>query len=122
MASKSPKIKDRTHENEAKTVSLSGATSSALAAYDQLPYLAMARLAERYKLGELKHGRDNWRKGLGDKQYVLGRLGHVIHHALKAIAIIEGRIEDDGDDNAGAIMWGGAFLAEAQEVLGKNEG
>lgn len=105
----------RKHSKEAKVrTSKSGATSSALVGYDQLPYHAMLRLASRYSLGEFKHGRHNWRKGLKDRQYALNRLGHVIHHALKAIAILEGFLPDDGDDNAGAIMWGGAFLAEYQ--------
>lgn len=108
----------RKHSKEAMIrTSKGGATSSKLEAYDQLPYHAMLRLAARYGLGEIKHGRHNWRKSLTDQKYVLHRLGHVIHHALKAIAIIEGFMPDDGDDNAGAIMWGGAFLAESQEAL-----
>lgn len=107
----------RKHIQEAKVKSKGGATSSALTAYDQLPYHAMKRLADRYGLGEFKHGRHNWRKSLTDRRYVLSRLGHVIHHALKAIAVIEGFVPDDGDDNAGAIMWGGAFLAESQEAM-----
>ena len=102
----------------------SGATSSAIEAFDQLPYHAMRRLALRFSLGEQRHGRHNWRKGLLDKQYVIGRAGHVIRHALKLIAVMEGFIEDDGDDNAAAILWGGAFLVEAEEAMkaaGKRE-
>jgi hypothetical protein len=112
----------RAHKKEAKVVSKSGATSSALPGYDQLPYHAMRLLASRYSLGEAKHGRHNWRKGLNDKDYVIKRLGHVVHHALKAIAILEGFVPDDGDDNAGAIMWGGAFLAEAMHELQNKQG
>ena len=94
----------------------SGALSSAIEAFDQLPYRALLRLALRFGRGEKTYGRHNWRKGLLDKAYVLHRAGHVLKHTLKLIAVLEGFEPDDGDDNAAAIMWGGAFLIEADEA------
>lgn len=107
---------DRTHEEEDKVTHSSGATSSYCPDFGQIPLGALKALALRYELGEKKHGRDNWRKGLADDRYVIERLNHVIYHAMKAINKLEGKLEDNGDDDAGAIMWGGAFLSEALAI------
>jgi hypothetical protein len=104
---------------EVVVVSKGGATSSKIPGIDQIPYSAIIALAKRYSLGEQKHGRDNWKQGLDDKKYMIERLGHVINHAYKQIAILQGDIPDDGDDNAGAIMWGGAMLAEFKKLQGE---
>jgi hypothetical protein len=102
---------------EKVVMSRSGATSSKVPRYDLIPIEALIRVAERYELGLAKHGKDNWRKGLGDKAYLINRATHVIDHALKLIAKLEGYIRDDGDDDIGAILWGGCFLAVAIDHL-----
>ena len=94
-----------------------GATASECPDFAQIPLGALMALARRYELGEKKHGRDNWRKGLADKSYVIARLNHTIYHCLKLVEKIEGKRPLDSDDDAGAIMWGGAFAVEAVKAL-----
>lgn len=108
-------------ENEKIVISKDGATSSACPDFSLIPLDALIALAERYSLGVQKHGKDNWRKGLTDKDYVIQRLNHGIYHALKMINKLEGKIENDGDDDAGAIMWCGAFASEAAKIHLKKE-
>lgn len=97
-----------------------GATSSVCPDFAQIPTAALMSLANRYKLGEAKHGRDNWRKGLSDKRYVIERLNHVIFHAKKLADKIENGLPLDDDDDAGAIMWGGAFAVEAVREISRH--
>ncbi len=94
-----------------------GAKSSIVPRFDLIPYSALARLAGRFERGAARYGKDNWRKGLRDKDYVRERAAHVIHHTMRLIGKLDGDIPDDGDDDAAAIMWGGAFLCEATEAL-----
>lgn len=102
---------------EDKKLHPSGATSSHCPDYAQIPMQAMNALAARFELGEQKHGRDNWRNGLHDKSYVIERLNHCIRHAYHLINKLEGKMAWDGvEDDAGAILWAGAFAAVATEV------
>lgn len=100
-------------ELEDKFTHKCGATSSHCPDFGQIPLQALIELAKRFELGEVKHGRDNWRKGLDDQAYVISRLNHVIYHAYKLINKIEGKLPWDDDNDASAIMWGGAFAVEA---------
>ena len=84
---------------------------------EQIPAAAVRALGERLKLGEMKHGKGNWCKGLGDEAYVIERLNHVIYHALKLIAKIKGERDADGDHDAAALIWGGMFAVEAVRTL-----
>jgi len=93
----------------------SGASTSTCPDLSQIPYSALEMLAERFKLGEAKHGRHNWRRGLGKTSYALERVNHIIRHAYHLAAQLEFGIdlsEDTIEENIGAILWGGAFLAE----------
>lgn len=98
-----------------------GAKSSRVPRFDLIPYEALARLAGRFERGAARYGTDNWRKGTVDPDYVRERAAHVIHHTMRLIGKLDGRIPDDGDDDAAAIMWGGAFLCEATEALKQSE-
>jgi hypothetical protein len=109
-------------ELEDKVTHACGATSSECPDFAQIPLTALIALANRFKLGEAKHGRDNWRKGLSDKRYVIERLNHVAFHAMKLAHKIENGLPLDTDDDAGAIMWGGAFAVEAVRVRAPKEG
>lgn len=105
--------KDKFNDAVDKVTHTSGATSSACHDYAQIPISALDALAARFEYGEKKHGRDNWRKGLHDKTYVVERLNHVIRHAKLLADKLMGLAQWDEDDDAGAILWGGAFAAEA---------
>lgn len=94
----------------------SGATSSKVSDYAQIPKHSLDRLAARFQLGERVHGRGNWKKGLESKSYLIDRLNHVICHVYALIEEIE-RGELSSDDNAAAIMWGGMYACEATRVL-----
>lgn len=98
----------------------SGATSSKIPRFDLIPYRALCRLARRFELGLERHKDGAWnqrasQKPTVDREFVIQRAAHAMHHAAKLIAKMEGRIPDDGDDDAAAIMWSGAFLCEATE-------
>jgi hypothetical protein len=101
-----------------KVTHICGATTSKAPRFDLIPAEALYRLAQRFELGEMKHGHNNWRKGLDDDSYILERANHVIKHTLILMAKIQGDLPWDEDDDAAAISWGGAFLSEAVKKLG----
>ena len=98
---------------EEKILHACGSTSSKVPRLDYIPRIAAEKLAERYALGAVKHGKYNYKQGLTDKEYVLERCAHIIEHTMKYVEELEGLVPPSGDDNAAAIMWGGAFLCEA---------
>ena len=107
-------------ENEEKVKFESGATGSKCPRYDLIPQAAIDALARRFELGEEKYKGHPWNaytnpQYLDDVEWIKARACHAIKHAMKELAIITWQIEDDGDDNAGAIMWAGACLAAYRE-------
>jgi hypothetical protein len=96
-------------------------TSSKKPRFGMIPHAALEALANRFELGEQKHGPKSWnalsnQEALKDDAWVLSRAEHIIHHAYRYIQKMKGLIPDDGDDDAAAIMWGGAVLSEAKRV------
>lgn len=83
----------------------SGATSSEnLPPYDLLPMNFLRRVAARFGLGAVKHGRFNYRKGLNDKEFIQDRLNHAFVHLKNAMDTIEaGEIFEDDDLAAVAV-------------------
>ena len=102
---------------EEKILHACGSTSSKVPRLDYIPRIAAEKLAERYALGAIKHGKYNYKQGLTDKEYVLERCAHIIEHTMKYVEELEGLVPPSGDDNAAAIMWGGAFLCEADAAM-----
>lgn len=97
---------------ESDTISTpSGAKTSPSPRFDLLPHRALLRVAQRYEKGLARYGKNNWQKGLGDNEYAIERINHVIEHCYRLIDKLEGR-STDTDDDAGAIAWGGLFLCE----------
>lgn len=90
----------------------SGVTSSSVPRYDLIPTGALNALAERFEIGLRNHSGENWRTGLRDKGYIINRLNHIQEHLRAAIDKLTGVRPDDGDNDAAAIMWGGAILCE----------
>lgn len=102
-----------------------GATTSKCHDFGQIPYSALVLLAKRFEFGGLKHGRDNWKKGLGNLKYALERINHIINHCYYLSSQLDSGIdlsEDTIEDNIGAILWGGAFLAEYFDDIVQNYG
>ena len=101
-------------------------TGSKQPRFDLIPYGALKALADRFELGEQKHGPKTWngrskQDGLADDEWIYARAAHVINHALLYIAKMSGTIPDDGDDDAAAIMWGGTCLSEAKRRRAKEK-
>jgi len=107
--------------NNKKVVFKSGASSTKIPRFELIPRIALVALADRYELGLERHGETAWsilsadQSPLDDKEWLTARLAHVIDHATKALDKLHGRIPDDGDDDAAAIMWGGSVLAAARD-------
>jgi hypothetical protein len=89
--------------------------------YDLIPRAGLKILAERFTQGFKKYGKNNYQKGLADKQFIEDRLNHIFEHFSK---LVQPRKEDEEYDNThracieanlGAIMWGCCFLAEVLE-------
>jgi len=115
LSNKSPYV---TPAAESKVSFPSGATSSRIPRYDLIPYAALIRVAGRFALGEVNHGPKSWnalssQAALEDREFIIARAAHVIHHAYKLIAKLSGQLPEDDDDDAAAIAWGGVFLCEA---------
>lgn len=96
-------------------------TASQKPRFGLIPHEALVALANRFDLGELKHGDKSWsalsnQEGLSDEAWVIARVEHVIHHAYVFLQKYKGIVPDDGDDDAAAIMWGGCLLSEAKRI------
>ena len=50
--------------------------------FDQIPYHSLEEIAKIFAEGQIKYGRDNWKKGTNDPDYQLERLNHAIRHLL----------------------------------------
>jgi len=105
-----------------------GATASEAPEFHYIPIQALIRLAKRFADGAKKHEPFGWMRGLVGRpslpprpspevEYMLARSNHVIFHALKFQAKLQGLLPQDGDDDAAAIMWGGAVLSELQAAM-----
>ncbi len=103
------------------------AASSKIPPFHLIPTASLEGLAERFALGVQRKGDKAWNATslnqacLEDAEFVLERIGHVIHHAMKlrdkiAAKDVSAILEDD---DAGAIAWGGAFLLCAVDRMRK---
>jgi hypothetical protein len=82
--------------------------------FDLIPHEALVRLAERYRFGAEKYGENNYQKSIGDIDYTIERLNHVVEHTFTLIEKLKSKRNGQEvnfleDDDAAAIMWGGAF-------------
>lgn len=85
-------------------------------ALDLIPRAALKSLQDRFALGQQRYGVKAWnsssnQEALDNTEWVIDRLRHGIAHAALAILKLQDPSLDDGDDDAGAIMWAGALLA-----------
>jgi hypothetical protein len=110
-----PELFDARKKPENQTVFKSGATSSGqLPRFDLIPRVTLDSLGERYTKGAINYGDFNYRKGFDDKAFILDRINHGINH-IGALMSPRNKEEWD-DDNIGAILWFGSFLAELRQA------
>lgn len=104
----------------------SGASSSYCPPYYLIPKNALERLANVFQRGINRKGDAAWnvygsQEALTDINFVIDRVSHIIKHALqyrdKLIGKIDWNDPNYPEDDAAAIMWGGAFLAEVNKKL-----
>lgn len=95
----------------------SGASSSEhVPDFGMIPLVLLTRTAKRLQLGEVKHGRWNYRKGLEDKAFLMDRLNHAFLHLKRLYDSIEFDIKTM-DDDAAAIVVNIAIIMESQDKL-----
>lgn len=113
-------------DKDAKEVDLAGGkvSSSEIYGFHLIPYEAMVRLAQRFDLGVVRKGDKAWnatthnQEVLTSKDFILHRISHVIGHAMKLRdKIVAGVDPLAGDDDASAVIWGGAFLCAATKAV-----
>jgi hypothetical protein len=101
------------------------AASSKIPHFHLIPTVALERLAERCELGERRKPGKAWnatsanQEVLLDREWLIERLSHVIYHAMKLRDKLVAGTPVDGDDDAGAIMWGGMFAICATDAMNK---
>lgn len=105
-------------QKEDKQVFTSGAASSGnVARYDLISLSLLDRLGDRLKLGAVKYGPFQYRKGLKDRAFILDRLNHAIRHIRLAQDLIHDGLPFGDDDLAGAVC-SIMFAMEYQEENG----
>lgn len=48
----------------------------------QIPYHSLERVGRIFDEGANKYGKDNWKKGVDDKEYIEERTNHAIRHLM----------------------------------------
>lgn len=101
--------------------------STKLPRLELIPKSALEALANRFELGVERKGDGAWNaltldknETLINKDFVLDRLSHTIHHCYDAIRKIIKGVELEGEEDAGAILFGGSVLAEYKRLVLKN--
>lgn len=85
-----------------------GATRSHLApAFHLIPFAGLRRIAQRWRLGEIQHGRDNWKKA--DRAFVEDIPNHMVEHLWKWMQ------GDRSEDHLAAVGWGAVALMHFEE-------
>lgn len=103
--------------------SFKGVTSTKIPRYELIPFSALQALALIFEKGLEKKGDRAWnaltlhkQEALAKDGFVIERLSHVIKHCYEAIGkIVAGKVLE-GEEDAGAIMFGGAVLAEYKKM------
>lgn len=118
-------LKKRNH-NEETLENYGNATSSKKPKFNLFPFLAFLDGVQRFELGQKKHGVNAYNainsEAIKNKEWVITRAEHIIYHAFlflikyqdKMTPEMAERLGTDMEDNdAAAILWGGAVLCEA---------
>lgn len=93
---------------EDKAIFKSGAMrSSRVPRFDLIPREGLRRLAERYTVGAVRYGDNNWKNGANDAEYIAQAKAHLIQHVWDYL-----ETGNATDDNLAAIAWGAFALME----------
>lgn len=102
------------------------AASSKGPALHLIPTVALEKIADRFELGIARKGDKAWnalsnnQEVLEDREFLIERCGHILHHALKLRDQLSRGVqpgEESLTDNATAVAWGAIFLTCAAERL-----
>lgn len=101
------------------------ALSTKIPAFHLIPTVALEALAKRFEKGIERKGDKAWnalspnQSILTDREFAIERIAHIIHHCMKLRdkLIAGGDNPFEGDDDAGAIIWGGAFLCSVKQAM-----
>lgn len=77
---------------------------------DQVPYASIERIGAIFAEGEIKYGRDNWKKGVGDTEFQEERIRHMIRHLF---LYANG---DRTEDHLAKVGWGSVALMELKRL------
>lgn len=106
-----------------KELEFSGVKSTKIPRFELIPKSSLEALALIFEKGIEKKGDGAWNaltlnknEALKDKAFVIERLSHVIKHCYDAIGKVQNEKEWEGEEDAGAIMFGGAVLAEYKRL------
>ena|SRR3990167_5184724 len=102
------------------------AASSKIAPFHLIPTVALESLANRFQKGIERKGDKSWnaisqnQEILVDREFAIERTSHIILHAQKLRdKLLRGEDLIGDDDDAGAIMWAGAFFACVANALNR---
>ena len=100
-----------------------GVKSTKIPRYELIPMSLLDCAALIFEKGIVKKGDGAWNaltlnkeEALKDKDFVIERLSHVIKHAYSAIRKVQDGNEWEGEEDAGAIAFGAAVLAEYKRM------
>jgi len=88
----------------------------------EILYESLVRVARVFREGSIKYGKDNWKKGIGDKEYQLERANHALKHLLvyihelktgeylgelkyKNSSYEDGALLGEKEDDLSKVMW-----------------
>jgi hypothetical protein len=88
----------------------------------QIPFEFEWRLGMVFREGEAKYGRDNWRKGVGNKTYQLERANHALKHLKIYIHWLQfgEHLGEPGEDDLAKVGWFCATQAEIERLERKH--
>lgn len=92
--------------------------------FDRCTLLSLQRLTAQRRYGDNKYGKDNWKKGAQDKEFILDRINHVVEHALnlhKQVLAGDPGNWRAGEDDAAALMCGAMFVMQFQWELRREQ-
>ncbi len=111
--------------NDSPEITMAGGqvSSSQIPGFHLIPTEALVRLAMRFDAGVERKREKAWnaitpnQEVLTNREFILHRIGHIVGHSSRLRDKIIMGNPMDGDDDAGALIWGGAFLCCATRAL-----